>query len=208
MDNIVLIGGGGHCTSCIDVIEQENRFQIAGIVDMADKVGTTLLGYPIIGSDDDLLKLTEKYNYFLITLGQIKSPKRRISLYEQLVNLGVQLPTIISPHAYISRHASVGTGTIVMHNALINAGAKIGSNCIINSCALVEHDAQVNDYCHISTGAIVNGGTHIAEGTFVGSGSVCRDNIRVGSYSLIGGGASVMKEVPDNTFYTGKNTLS
>jgi len=205
MDNIVLIGGGGHCTSCIDVIEQENRFQIAGIVDMPDKVGKTLLGYPIIGSDDDLLKLTEKYTYFLITLGQIKSPKRRISLYEQLLNLGAQLPTIVSPRAYISRHASVGTGTIVMHNSLINARAKIGSNCIINSCALVEHDAEVNDYCHISTGAIVNGGTHIAEGTFVGSGSVCRDNIRIGSYSLIGGGVSVMEEVPDNAFYTRKN---
>ena len=31
--NIILIGGGGHCKSCIDVIEAEDKFEIAGIVD-------------------------------------------------------------------------------------------------------------------------------------------------------------------------------
>ncbi|MDX2479075.1 MAG: acetyltransferase [Desulfuromusa sp.] len=204
MDEIVLVGGGGHCVSCIDVIEQEAKFQIAGIVDVPDKLGTTLLGYPIIGNDEDLLKLTENYQYFLITLGQIKSPERRIALFEQLLQLGALLPTIISPRAYISRHSTIGAGTVVMHNSLINAGAIVGRNCIINSCALIEHDAKVSDHCHISTGAILNGGTHVAECTFVGSGSVVRDNIRIGSHSLIGGGVSVMKEVPDHSLYTGK----
>ena len=33
MKEIILIGGGGHCKSVIDVIEQENRFTIAGIID-------------------------------------------------------------------------------------------------------------------------------------------------------------------------------
>ena len=32
MDEIILIGGGSHCKSVIDVIEQENRFKIIGIV--------------------------------------------------------------------------------------------------------------------------------------------------------------------------------
>ena len=73
-----------------------------------------------------------------------------------------------------------------------------------NSRALIEHDATVDDHCHISTGAIINGGTLVAEGTFVGSGAVLRDNIRIGSYSLIGGGVSVMEEIPDNTIYTGR----
>lgn len=33
-EQIILIGGGGHCKSCIDVIEQEGKYQIAGIVDL------------------------------------------------------------------------------------------------------------------------------------------------------------------------------
>ena len=34
MKDIVLIGGGGHCKSVIDVIEQEGRFKIIGIVEL------------------------------------------------------------------------------------------------------------------------------------------------------------------------------
>jgi len=46
---IILIGGGGHCRACIDVIEMENRFQIAGIVERSESSsGNHILGYPII----------------------------------------------------------------------------------------------------------------------------------------------------------------
>ncbi len=204
MDKIILVGGGGHCASCIDVIEQGQQFEIAGIIDMPNKLGTTLLGHPIIGNDDDLTELTREYRYFLITLGQIETPERRIALFNSISNSGGKLATIISPRAYVSHHANIGTGTIVMHNALINAGAHVGVNCIINSCSLIEHDATVEDHCHISTGSIINGGTQIAKNTFIGSNSVIRDNIRVGRNSLISAGISVMKEIPDNSFYAGK----
>jgi len=54
-EKIILIGGGGHCKSCIDVIEQEGRFEIAGIVERPNSSGIpSVLGYPIIGTDDYL----------------------------------------------------------------------------------------------------------------------------------------------------------
>ncbi len=34
--NVILIGGGGHCKYSIDVIEQERRFSIVGIIDMPE----------------------------------------------------------------------------------------------------------------------------------------------------------------------------
>ncbi|MBT5400056.1 acetyltransferase, partial [bacterium] len=40
MNDILLIGGGGHCKSVIDVIEQEGRFNIAGIVERPDFLET------------------------------------------------------------------------------------------------------------------------------------------------------------------------
>ncbi|MDK9694251.1 MAG: acetyltransferase, partial [Sulfurimonas sp.] len=43
-EEIILIGGGGHCKSVIDVIEQQNSFVIAGIVDKKELVGTKVLG--------------------------------------------------------------------------------------------------------------------------------------------------------------------
>lgn len=43
-EKITLIGGGGRCRSCIDVIEQEGKYQVAGIVDLPEKQGQSVLG--------------------------------------------------------------------------------------------------------------------------------------------------------------------
>ena len=39
MKKIILIGGGGHALSCIDVIEHEKKFKIIGIIDKKLKKG-------------------------------------------------------------------------------------------------------------------------------------------------------------------------
>ena len=194
MKKIILIGGG-HCKSCIDVIEQQGKFQIAGIVDVPEKLHQKVLGYEVIATDDDLPRLVNEYENFLITLGQIKSPGKRIRIYQTLNELGAKLPVIISPLAYVSKHAEIGDGTIIMHHALINAGAKIGSNCIINTNALIEHDAVIGDHCHIATGAIINGGVKIGSGTFFGSNAVCKEYIEIGENAVIGCGAKITKNV-------------
>ena len=59
MKKNILIGGGGHCKSCIDVIEQEGKYRIAGIVDLPEKLHQKILGYKIIAIDDDLPRLVE-----------------------------------------------------------------------------------------------------------------------------------------------------
>ncbi|MBS1238346.1 MAG: acetyl transferase [Deltaproteobacteria bacterium] len=182
---IILIGGGGHCKSCIDVIEGDNRFTIAGIIDIPEKVGQTVLDYKIIGSEDDLKEIVKTHKLYLITIGQIKGPDIRIEKYEQIARIGGKFPVVISPKAYVSKHASIGDGTIIMHGAIINAGASIGRNCIINTGAVIEHDVIIGDHCHISTGATINGGTVVKQGSFLGSNAVTKEYITIGEKSFI-----------------------
>jgi sugar O-acyltransferase (sialic acid O-acetyltransferase NeuD family) len=182
---IILIGAGGHCRSCIDVIEMEDKFIVAGVIDRPDSGLTSVFGYPVLGEDADLPGLRKKYDFALVAVGQIKSSALRIQLFERLRSLGFQLPVIQSSRAYVSKHAKVGAGTIVMHDALINAGASVGENCIINSKALIEHDAIVGSHCHISTGAIVNGEVRIGARTFFGSNAVCVHGISIPEGSFI-----------------------
>ncbi len=195
---MLLIGAGGHCRACIDVLEQEDWFKIAGIVDK-DRDKTDALGYPVVGTDDDLLRLRENCRHALVTVGQITSPNVRISLYQRLRELGFELPTIISPLAHVSRHARIGQGTIIMHQALVNAGAVVGENCIINTRALVEHDAVIADHCHIATGAIINGGAVVGQGSFVGSNAVVLQNVVIGSGCVVGAGAKVLRHLAENS---------
>ncbi len=183
---ILLIGGGGHCHSVIDVIEQEDKFEIAGIIDKKELAGKKVLNYKIIGCDDDLKELYKTYKYAIITVGQIKSNTIRVKLFNLLKNIGYKLPTIISPFAYVSRYATIDEGTVIMHQALVNANANIGKNCIINTKALIEHDVKVEDNCHISTASVINGGVVVKENTFFGSNSVSKEYIEIDGFVKAG----------------------
>nr|ADI18165.1 acetyltransferase (isoleucine patch superfamily) [uncultured delta proteobacterium HF0200_39N20] len=200
MNSLLLVGGGGHCRSCIDVIEAEGIYEIAGIVTPFEESVEQILGYEVLGDDEDLTELIKFHPNALITVGQITSADLRLSLFEQLQRLGFVLPTIVSPRAYVSKNVSLGIGTIVMHDALVNTGARIGNNCILNTKSLVEHDAIVEDHCHISTSSVINGGTIIREKTFIGSNTITKEYITVGKTSVIGGGLRVVSDVGENTF--------
>jgi sugar O-acyltransferase (sialic acid O-acetyltransferase NeuD family) len=191
MKKIILIGGGGHCKSVIDVIEQEAKFDIAGIVDKPELLGTTIFGYPVIGNDSNLESLAKKYQNALITVGQIKSSSLRIKLYDLAIKAQFSLPCIISPNAYVSKHSKIGSGTVVMHNAIVNANVSIGNNCIINSKALIEHDCIISDHCHISTNTIINGGVKIGSRCFIGSNVTTKNNITINENSFIKAGSIV-----------------
>jgi len=191
MKEIILIGGGGHCKSVIDVIEQEGKFQIIGIVDKPELLGVKVLGYPVIGNDSDLVDLSKKYRYALVTVGQIKSSSLRVRLFKLAIKVGLTMPNIISPRSYVSKHAMIGQGTVIMHDALVNANAKIGENCIINSKALIEHDAIIEDFCHIATNAVINGAAIVRQGSFLGSGVITKQGVKVEKNSFIKAGSLV-----------------
>jgi sugar O-acyltransferase (sialic acid O-acetyltransferase NeuD family) len=193
-DAILLLGAGGHARACIDVIEQEGRFVIAGLVGLAHEVGSLILGYPVLGTDDDLPALLSDVPHALVTIGQIKTARHRIDAFFLLERIGCHFPVIVSANAYVSPHAMLGAGTIVMHGAIVNAGAVVGRNCIINSRALVEHDVSIADHCHLATGAVVNGDARIGAGTFVGSGASVRQGACVGEHSVIGMGQRVLAD--------------
>ena len=63
MDEIILIGAGGHARACIDVIELSGQYKIAGLVGKDKKNRQGNLGYPILGTDDDLRDLRQKYSH-------------------------------------------------------------------------------------------------------------------------------------------------
>lgn len=189
MKKLLLIGAGGHCKSCIDVIEQQGIYTIAGIIDKPDSSSDSVLGYPVIGTDNDLEKLRETFDYAFITIGHLKQVKPRIRVYEYLKQLDFQLPVIISPLSYVSKYATVSSGTIIMHHAIVNADARIGGNCIVNTKALIEHDAQIGDHCHISTNAVVNGGVMVGERSFIGSSATTKQYISIPADSFIKAGS-------------------
>ena len=204
--SLILIGGGGHCKSVIEVAESAG-YEIKGILDMPDEVGKEVLpGHKIIGTDDDIPQYVEECD-FIITVGFIKNPALRIKLYNKVKAAGGRLATIIASTAHVSKYAELGEGTVIMHQAFVNAGAKIGDNCIINTFVNIEHDAEVGNQCHISTGTMVNGECKIGENCFIGSQSVCANCIEIASDIIVGAGSVVRKSIRVKGIYAGNPAI-
>lgn len=203
---LILIGGGGHCKSVIEVAESAG-YQIKGILDMPDEVGKEVLpGHKVIGTDDEIPQYVEECD-FIITVGFIKNPALRIKLYNKVKAAGGRLATIIASTAHVSKYAELGEGTVIMHQAFVNAGAKIGDNCIINTFVNIEHDAEVGNQCHISTGTMVNGECKIGENCFIGSQSVCANCIEIASDIIVGAGSVVRKSIRVKGIYAGNPAI-
>ena len=202
-ENIILIGAGGHCKSCIDIIESTGKFSIAGIFGKLHEVGEKVLGYEVIGTDDDIETFAKKAYSFIITVGQIKSAQARKKIFEKLRTSNSRIATIISPFARVSKYAQIGEGSIVMHFATMNAASCIGENCILNTGCNVEHDAVIGDHTHISTHAVINGNSRVGDECFVGSNATVSSQVSIGNKIIVGAGSVVINNIPNEGVYAG-----
>ena len=203
--NIILLGGGGHCKSVIDVAESAG-YNILGILDMPEDVGKQVLDYKVIGTDDDIPLYVDKAE-FVITVGFIKNPAARIKLYNKVKEAGGKLATIIASTAHVSKYSTLGEGTVVMHQAFVNAGAHIGINCIINTFCNIEHDAIIGDQCHISTGTMVNGDCRVGDRCFIGSQCVLANGIEIGDDVIVGAASFVRQTIMKKGIYFGNPAI-
>lgn len=204
MKPIILIGGGGHCISCIDVVEQTGLYQIIGILDLPEKLGLKVLNYSIIGTDNELEQFLSDCPDFLITVGQIKSSVLRETIFQKVNQAGGKLPVIISPLAYVSPNARIDEGSIIMHHVLVNAGATVGKACILNTKSLIEHEANIGNFCHISTASVVNGQANIGDCCFIGSNTVVSNNTNVAPNTVIAAGSQVLTNIEMPGTYIGQ----
>ena len=62
MKNIVLIGGGNQAHYTIDIINREGKYNIVGIIDSIHDIGSDRFGYKIIGRQENIVEIIEKYN--------------------------------------------------------------------------------------------------------------------------------------------------
>jgi sugar O-acyltransferase (sialic acid O-acetyltransferase NeuD family) len=205
---MILVGGGGHALSVIDVVEAWGQEPIDGVVDPSAKCPAVISGWTYLGTDADLVQLRSVYRKALVTIGQVREPSQRRSLFRTLLGLGFEIPHVISPFARVSPQGQIEEGTLVGHGASVGPYVSVGANCIINTGAILEHGSRVAGHCHISTGSIVNGDVSIGEATFIGSGAIIHEGVAVGANCIIGAGATVARDCPPGSIVHGPRSSS
>lgn len=194
MEDIILVGFGGHAKSVVDTIEKESNYRIVGFTDpLLDR---EYKGYRCLGNDEVLEEYFSKgIRYAFVTLGYMGQGKNRDVLYKKLKEIGYRLPVIIDPSAVLAEDIKIDEGTFVGKNAVINAAAVVGKMCIINTGAVVEHENQIGDFTHVSVNSTLCGNVSVSEHCFIGANATVIQNIKIGSCSIVGAGSIVLRDI-------------
>ena len=194
---VVIVGSGGHARVLADVIlAQRDRYELLGFTDCdSDKWGTSIFGYPVLGSDGDLVDHSPDSFFLINGIGSTRDTKKRADLFSFFKNKDFHFCSIISNFSYLSERTVCGEGLQLISGGVIHPGCKLGDNVLINTRASVDHDCIIGDHVHIAPGATLSGGVSVGEGAHIGSGATIIQGIVVGADALVAAGAVVTADV-------------
>ena len=197
---LMILGGGGHARMCIDILRQMGTYRIHGIVDPNLELGSTVMGVPVLGNDDDLGRLRkQEVRLAVLGIGAVTEHPRRDELFRRLKSAGFSIPNLIHPSACIEPSATLGEGNQIMAHATVGSAVRIYDNSIINSGSVVSHDSILGDNVHVAPGAILAGGVRVGRNTLIGMGVTVYLGVEIGENVTIFNGCRVNRDVPDNT---------
>ena len=192
-NEIIILGAGGHGKVVLDIFLCSEKYKVSGLI---AKNRTSLMGIPVIGTDDDLGYIYKQgITKAFVAVGDNQIRYRLTSLLKEN---NFELVTGISHASYVSKYTSIGEGTIIMPGSIINSGASIGKGVIINTNTSIDHDDIIGNFCHIAPGSTLSGNVNVGNFSFLGTSTSVIDNITIGSNVMIGGGTTIIKDIPNN----------
>ena len=200
---IIIYGAGGQARVLIELMDRAGIGPAVGLVDdNASLHGTKIDGIPVLGTLDRMPALVREHQLqqAVIAVGNNAARKKCAT---QARSLGLRLPVLIHPSAYVSPTAKLGAGTVVLIGAVIGAHAIAGELCIINTRSSVDHECILGDFVHIAPGVTLAGSVHVGSGTLIGVGASVLPGIRIGEDAIVGAGAVVIGEVPSRAKFVG-----
>jgi sugar O-acyltransferase (sialic acid O-acetyltransferase NeuD family) len=203
VDEIVVVGGGGHAKVVISILRKLKRHRILGYTDLNDQ--GMVLGVPYLGSDRELEALAAgpKKLDAVIALGQVGLGEPRYELWMRLQSPSLSFPFIVSPDAMVNEQVSGGVGAVVMDGAVINSGAAIGRGAIVNTNSTIEHDVVLEDWVHVAPGATISGGTTLGRFSMIGAGATVIEGVKIAAGCMVGAGATVTDDLTEPGVYVG-----
>jgi sugar O-acyltransferase (sialic acid O-acetyltransferase NeuD family) len=188
MEDLVIVGFGGHAKSVADCIERMGIYRIAGYTDLEDRHSR----YKYLGNDSELKSIFDRgVKNAVVGIGYLGKGTVRNKLYDLLKSIGYNLPVIKDPSAIISDSAIIGEGAFIGKAVIVNSEASIGKMAIINTKALVEHECKVGEFTHIAVGAVLCGQVIVGDLVLVGANATVIQCRRIESNSIVPAGVVV-----------------
>jgi len=196
----VVLGSGGHAKVVVDILLDRGDVDLAGCV-TADASVTSLLGLPVLGTDDVLPGLLSSgVTHAFVAVGENRV---RAKLQRRAQALGFFLVNAASRHAVLSTRVKLGLGIAIMPGAVVNVDTVVGDGAIINTGATVDHDGNIGAFAHVGPGSSLAGNVTVGEGAFLGAGTTVIPQRSIGAWATTGAGAVIVRDLPDGVLAVG-----
>lgn len=197
--DLLMIGAGGHASVLLEILEQQGA-NILGYVSPSPATNHRLFSkYNWFQVDDEIQNFPSDKVRLVNGIGSLPNSRRRAEVFRVYKNLGYTFETVISDHALISSHATLGEGVQIMSGAIVQTGVGVGSNSIINTGAILDHDCNVGSDNHIAPGVTLSGQVTSENNVHIGTGASVIQLIKISENSVVGAGAVVTRDVDRNT---------
>ena len=206
MQDVILIGAGGHAKVVLDMLHFA-PVKVLGVICpmLYSKQVKQWRGLAVLGDDEALSRYTTAQVKLVNGVGMMPQSQTRRRLFEPARQAGFEFINLVHPSAVVSGTVHLGQGVQVMAGAVIQADSKIADNVIINSRAVIEHDCLIAAHCHIAPGAVLCGQVTAEEQVFVGAGATVIQGIHLGVGALVGAGTVVVKDLAANAMVRGNS---
>lgn len=198
--NIVIIGKSGLAKVVIDILEAQNQFTIAGLVDDAfDDTNEQIMGYPVLGGIDDLKLINKQHDIE----GGVIAVGHNADRYNIFLKLNALLPEFhfikaIHPSVIIGKYAEVGEGSVLMPGTIVSTNARVGRFCLLDTGSSLNHDSEMKDFSSLAPGAIVAGDCKILASCAILTGSILSRGVTIDKNTVVGAGSLVLDDIPAN----------
>lgn len=184
MNNLLIIGAGGHGKVVAEAAELENKYNEISFLDDNEKV-KEIYNFKVIGKINDFKNFKDKYKYAFVAIG---NNEVRLRLIEELIKEGFIVPNIIHPRVSVSKYSKVDIGTVILCGAIVNTNCLIGKGCIININATIDHDSVIGDGVHISSGSVIRSMVNIGELSTIKAGACITEGKSIEKNTTINSG--------------------
>jgi sugar O-acyltransferase (sialic acid O-acetyltransferase NeuD family) len=200
---VVLVGGGGHASDVLQVIEAVNAaeptYHVVGVLDDNEVDARRFVGRDVahIGTVDDLRAVDAAY---VLCLGW---PWSRHAVSERIGELGEPAPPIVHPSADVGFGVELGPGSVVLGLAHLSPYVSFGAHSVVSYLSSIGHDSTFGEHASVMPNAAVSGGVAGGHRVLIGTGAVVREGLILGNDVRVGAGAAVVEDVPAGTTVVG-----
>lgn len=201
---IIIIGAGGYSKVIVDIIQNDQKYEIAGFIDNNLPIGHKVLGYKVLGKEEEINNLVNKQEIFggVIAIGDNFIRSNVEKKIKQLCN-EFKFINCIHPKSYIAFNVVMGEGNVVMAGATINTFSEISNHCIFNTNCSIDHDNRIANFASIAPNSVTGGNVEVGEFSAIGIGATVMHNISIGYNCIIGASSLVNKDTKSNSVYYG-----